>query len=148
MPLRFGFRRLDGVHLLGPPCPPNHELNLTERTAVHHQALRAAASVALAFSAGCAGARSVAPGSDPGLAAAAPAGADTLDSRIAAVRAPLQGVCGPDGELQACCDQLGDACSAEFGPDSTDLDVCLFGPGADGSHGCTPWGPPVPPAMS
>jgi hypothetical protein len=145
---------------MGPARPSRHELTVTDRSAPHRlalrrQALHAAASVVLAFSAGCAGGKSAAPAPDPGptsetppAPAAAPAAADTLEARIAAVRAPYQKVCGPEGETKACCDALREACTEAFGAESTDLDRCVFGPGTDGSHGCTPWGPPVPPAMA
>jgi hypothetical protein len=128
---------------------------VTDRSLYRRQALHAAASVALAFSAGCAGGKTTVPTpqadpSGPGSVAAetpAPATA-TLEARISAIRAPFQEICGPKGEGRACCDALRDACSEDFDEQSVELGQCLYGPGTDGSHGCTPWGPPVPPAMA
>lgn len=48
-----------------------------------------------------------------------------------------------------CCLALQDWCAAAF-PSDADLDArnaCVFGENFSGTTGCTPWGPPAPPAM-
>lgn len=46
-----------------------------------------------------------------------------------------------------CCTALGVWCAAEFPTDTVAQNTCQFGPNFDSSTGCTPWGPPAPPAM-
>jgi hypothetical protein len=47
-----------------------------------------------------------------------------------------------------CCPLLGAWCAAEYPADSQAATDCQFGPGFNGSTGCSPWGPPAPPAMA
>lgn len=49
-------------------------------------------------------------------------------------------------DLVACCDALHAWCGTAFAVDTEAYSECVFGPGFDGSTGCIPWGPPVPPA--
>lgn len=59
--------------------------------------------------------------------------------------------CGALGlQLGACCNALVDWCTANVvaGTASQDYTDCVYGPTFDGSTGCIPWGPPVPPAAS
>ncbi len=45
----------------------------------------------------------------------------------------------------ACCDALAGWCGEAYGADSEEATECIYGPDYDGSTGCIPWGPPVPP---
>jgi hypothetical protein len=47
-----------------------------------------------------------------------------------------------------CCNALFEWCADEYALDSDAYSECVYGPGFDGSTGCIPWGPPVPPAAS
>lgn len=53
-------------------------------------------------------------------------------------------------QIGACCHALVDWCTANVvaGTASQDYSACVYGPTFDGSTGCIPWGPPVPPAAS
>ncbi len=54
--------------------------------------------------------------------------------------------CATDGlDMVACCDARHAWCGEGFAADSEAYNDCVFGPGYDGSTGCIPWGPPVPP---
>lgn len=49
-----------------------------------------------------------------------------------------------------CCLHLGEWCLQQF-PDVADYEAraqCQFGPNYDASTGCSPWGPPAPPAFA
>jgi hypothetical protein len=50
-------------------------------------------------------------------------------------------------EYFSCCDELRTWCDATHGVDTQAASDCTWGPGTDGSTGCIPWGPPVPPRM-
>lgn len=55
--------------------------------------------------------------------------------------------CTPTPNVGECCLHLGEWCAQAF-PDEADYEArseCQFGPGYDGSTGCSPWGPPAPP---
>ncbi len=54
----------------------------------------------------------------------------------------------PPEELVLCCEDLMAWCTDAFDPASTEWADCVYGPGFDGSTGCIPWGPAVPPAAS
>jgi hypothetical protein len=56
--------------------------------------------------------------------------------------------CTQAEDMAACCDELADWCDDIYDPATQDYLDCLYGPGFDGSTGCIPWGPPVPPRMS
>lgn len=53
-------------------------------------------------------------------------------------------------QVGACCNALVDWCTANIvaGTASQEYSDCVYGPTFDGSTGCIPWGPPVPPAAS
>lgn len=48
-------------------------------------------------------------------------------------------------EQSECCQELSRWCE-EHAPLEEQMD-CVYGPDFDGSTGCIPWGPPVPPSM-
>ena len=50
-------------------------------------------------------------------------------------------------EYFSCCDELRTWCETTHGVDTQAASDCTWGPGTDGSTGCIPWGPPVPPRM-
>lgn len=45
----------------------------------------------------------------------------------------------------ACCEALSGWCADAFGATTEEASECTYGPDYDGSTGCIPWGPPVPP---
>lgn len=96
-------------------------------------ALHAAASVLMAFElAGCDGE------TPPDCVAAADLAAQTeglTDEEILAAAVDL-------GE---CCASLEDFCESAHPSSNRAYETCVFGPDVDGSTGCIPWGPPVPP---
>lgn len=49
------------------------------------------------------------------------------------------------GAYAECCGARTDWCEAEHGAGTDAANACIFGPDYDGSTGCIPWGPPVPP---
>ena len=49
-------------------------------------------------------------------------------------------------DVTACCEALAAWCSEAVSAGTPEYDECVYGPGYDGSTGCIPWGPPVPPA--
>lgn len=51
----------------------------------------------------------------------------------------------PSSEVADCCMALDAWCAEEHGEDHEAYAVCYWGPEYDGSTGCSPWGPPVPP---
>ena len=51
-------------------------------------------------------------------------------------------------DLLACCDALRPWCGQQLVEGTTAYNDCVYGPGFDGSTGCIPWGPPVPPALA
>ena len=52
-----------------------------------------------------------------------------------------------DTGIAACCEALSEWCNDAYGADRSAVDTCIYGPDYDGSTGCIPWGPPVPPAF-
>jgi hypothetical protein len=51
-----------------------------------------------------------------------------------------------DSEAYAeCCGARAEWCEAEHGAGTDAANYCVYGPDYDGSTGCIPWGPPVPP---
>lgn len=56
--------------------------------------------------------------------------------------------CTDTTDMAACCDELAEYCAGVYDPSTQDYLDCLYGPDFDGSTGCIPWGPPVPPRMS
>ena len=120
---------------------------MTDPERRRRHALHAAASVVLAFHAGCAGSKTPVPPVAP-EAGSAGAAATELTARIAQLRMPLQDTCRPDGDMAACCDALREVCAEAFGEDQPAMSACMWGPTDAGLKGCTPWGPPVPPAMT
>lgn len=49
--------------------------------------------------------------------------------------------------IDECCTAWMDYCEDWHAIESSDWMECVYGPGFDGSTGCIPWGPPVPPRM-
>lgn len=49
-------------------------------------------------------------------------------------------------DVEACCDALRTFCGTAHAEGTAAYNDCVYGPGFDGSTGCIPWGPPVPPA--
>lgn len=137
-----------------------------DRQELRRKALVAAASVTLAF--GCRdGGKGVEPvDTDDGVVDSAlvdtdpvDTPADTLDTpadtdRVVVdtdpqVTPPSRPDCVALGlDLTACCDTLRDWCGQQVAEGTPAYDDCVFGPGFDGSTGCIPWGPPVPPALA
>jgi hypothetical protein len=108
-----------------------------DRSLLRRKALLAASSVALAAA----------------LAGCLPTGEDTADTAasgdtaVASTDAPdCAGVDMSDtGAYTECCDALSAWCEDAHGDGTDDALDCIYGPGLDGSTGCIPWGPPVPP---
>jgi hypothetical protein len=107
-----------------------------DRSTLRHKALLAAGSVVLA-----AGISGCPLGDDTGKAGET-ALADTSSEKPLCLGLDT----GDNAAYLACCEQLEGWCATEFAADKEAIDECLFGPGYDGSTGCIPWGPPVPPA--
>jgi hypothetical protein len=139
------------------------------RQELRRKALVAAASVTLAF--GCRDGGKIVEPVDTDLAAVDSAladtdpvdtvdtPADTTDTPADTDRAvvdtdptitpPTRPDCVALGlDLTACCDTLRDWCGQQVAEGTPAYDDCVFGPGFDGSTGCIPWGPPVPPALA
>jgi hypothetical protein len=110
---------------------------------IRRQALAAAASVVLAFGlSGCGGdAKS---GSVDSAGGDSDADTDTDTDTDAAPDCTLD-----DIDRDLCCAELAAWCETTYGPDDFEaVSVCTFGPDYDGSTGCIPWGPPVPPSAA
>jgi hypothetical protein len=56
--------------------------------------------------------------------------------------------CTEASDLATCCEELAEWCNEAHGADTDAAVECIYGSDFDGSTGCIPWGPPVPPAMS
>lgn len=52
-----------------------------------------------------------------------------------------------DLEMWECCDVLFEWCSEHHELNSLAFSDCVYGSADSGPSGCTPWGPPVPPAF-
>jgi len=118
----------------------------------HHKALVAAASVVLAFGTGCFDPEKDDEPLDTEASvddsASADDTSDTSSNDTADSSIDDRPDCSEvlDGEeLMECCNSLGEWCAAEYGEESDEYLVCVYGPDYDGSTGCIPWGPPVPP---
>lgn len=143
-------------------------MNALARSEAHTKALAAARSVTLALVAGACSSGSLSKPTDQGTVdsdAADTELADTTSSHTGGETDALdtdaddtevahtdEPGAKPDCVAQAldivaCCDALRAWCEVEHAgdTDTTDLDACIYGPGYDGSTGCIPWGPPVPP---
>jgi hypothetical protein len=101
----------------------------------HRRAILAAASVVLAM--GCVDDADKSSETDK-------VEADT-DTDTDTDSAPECATASPD-DLFDCCDRLAEWCQTHFTDHDDQMD-CQFGPDFDGSTGCIPWGPPVPPRM-
>lgn len=129
---------------------------------LRRKALAAAASVVLAFSsAGCATDKPESDGDIDLTETVGPAsdldsgGAGTTDSGDGATTTSEDtGAFSEDGascvglspeETVACCSDLMAWCADAYPDDGDALNECVFGADFDGSTGCVPWGPPVPP---
>lgn len=132
------------------------------RAEVHRRALLAAAAVALGTSS-CGEATLATPssadaqaGSDAAEVVASPDAAGdasaVTDAEDATTAVDASGK--PDcsavaaADLAACCDKLRAWCDAALGVGTEAANTCHYGPGFDASTGCTPWGPPAPPAWT
>ena len=51
----------------------------------------------------------------------------------------------PSDEVALCCSELAEWCTELYDDFGDEFNDCLYGPDFDGSTGCSPWGPPVPP---
>ena len=75
--------------------------------------------------------------------------ADTASSDSAVASSDQPDCTGIDladtGAYTECCDALSAWCQAAHGEGTDAAQACIYGPGLDGSTGCIPWGPPVPP---
>ncbi len=107
-----------------------------DRALLRRKALLAASSVALAAA----------------LGGCHPTGEDDTayasgDTSIASSDKPeCTGVDPADtGAYTECCYALSAWCGDAHAEGTEDAMVCTYGPGLDGSTGCIPWGPPVPP---
>ena len=123
---------------------------MVDRDELRRQALQAAASVALALTTGCGGARapSVAPSVDP-AAGTAPAPAAAAGPIGVPAAEPVSCADPAVTDITACCHALRVSCTERFGDEDPEAAMaCLFGDGFSGLTGCSPWGPPVPPAMA
>lgn len=62
--------------------------------------------------------------------------------------APPEPDCIKDGlDPTTCCDLRQAWCGSRLQPNSPAWQDCVWGPNFDGSTGCIPWGPPVPPRV-
>ncbi len=133
-----------------------------DRQELRRKALVAAASVTLAFGCRDGADKVVDPGvldsavadTDPSLLDTDRGDTDPVDTDRAVVDTdpevtpPARPDCAALGlDLTACCDTLRDWCGRQVAEGTPAYDDCVFGPGFDGSTGCIPWGPPVPPAL-
>lgn len=61
-------------------------------------------------------------------------------------------ITGPDcnnaADVTACCEERNAWCGEQYTAGSEEYNTCVFGPNYDGSTGCIPWGPPVPPRLA
>lgn len=57
-------------------------------------------------------------------------------------------VCELNDDIDDCCRQMKTWCGTHHAAGGDAYDECVFGPDFDGSTGCIPWGPPVPPSLS
>lgn len=151
-------------------------MNRRSRTDIQRKALAAAASVVLAF--GCGGSVSVDSKDDTDSSASPAPIADEdvvvdtdllpetdlpLDSDGGDTDLPVDtdppvdtdapasapDCTSPTGDISfECCEELRVWCDETWGLESEAATECLFGPNFDGSTGCIPWGPPVPPTMA
>lgn len=113
---------------------------MTEKTLIHAKALAAAGSVVLAL-----GLTACDLTSDYGVDASA----DTGDT--AACETDGAWLTCDDADQDAlfdCCEKLAKVCLALHPVDEDARTECTYGPDYDGSTGCIPWGPPVPPALA
>lgn len=136
-----------------------------DRQELRRKALVAAASVTLAF--GCRDGKVVEPvDTDAGVVDSALVDTDPVDTPVDTldtpadtdrvvvdtdppVTPPTRPDCAALGlDLTACCDTLREWCGQHVAEGTPSYDDCVFGPGFDGSTGCIPWGPPVPPALA
>ncbi len=133
------------------------------RSDVHASALRSAAKVAfsVAFLGGCSAAPAMTAGEDP--SAPAPTGASCQGSAptkpaascasVVAAAFPTEGDYpgvkqSVSSEVQACCIELLDESKGSLADHRWDCCANLPDPPpANVGIACTPWGPPVPPAM-
>lgn len=56
--------------------------------------------------------------------------------------------CTTAADVMACCEARSAWCGEQFAEGSEAYNTCVFGPNFDGSTGCIPWGPPVPPKLT
>lgn len=115
------------------------------------KALYAAASVVMAFGLGCnerddddEGSTDSGDTTDVGADGSGDDGAGTGGDDGAGT--PPDCTQAPD--RATCCEELAEWCADAFSADTDEGVECLHGSDFDGSTGCIPWGPPVPPAMS
>lgn len=114
-----------------------------DRETLRRKALFAAGSVVLA--AGLAACPTATPG-DTAAADTAAVDADTALADTADDKPDCTGVDMGDPEAYAaCCDGLAAWCADAHPGDEEAATACTYGPDYDGSTGCIPWGPPVPP---
>ena len=118
------------------------------------KALYAAASVVMAFGLGCSegddedkgeadtgtttdvGDDGAGTGGDGGAGTGGEDGAETPPD------------CVDSADPATCCEALAAWCGDTHGVGTEAAIECIYGPDFDGSTGCIPWGPPVPPRMS
>ncbi|MES2638668.1 MAG: hypothetical protein V4850_04280 [Myxococcota bacterium] len=114
-----------------------------DRTELRRKALLAASSVVLAAT----------------LAACPTPSADTADTASVDTAADTDTVdtdtdgspdctaidMGDSEAWGACCTERAEWCAEAHGEGTDAANYCTYGPDYDGSTGCVPWGPPVPP---
>ncbi len=122
------------------------------RRELHRKALMAAGSVVLALGiGGCAGASAYEVDDDgffSGRAAddTALSSADDTGSDCDGGDDVPDCLGIDDGEeWAACCSELAEWCAEEHPHNDDAMMACTYGEDFDGSTGCIPWGPPVPP---
>lgn len=112
---------------------------MSDTNQLHAKALAAASSVVLAL-----GLTACDLGSEYGTAAA-----DTADTGTCEVDETWLSCESADPDaLIDCCQKLAKVCLALHPIDQEAQSACTYGPDYDGSTGCIPWGPPVPPALA
>lgn len=111
---------------------------------VRRKALLAASSVVLALGSGC----DLTVLDPPTQVVTQPPTLDTGETGDTGQLVDLdEPDCTQTADMGACCSERSTWCEDQGFVDLAHSE-CVFGPGFDGSTGCIPWGPPVPPAFT
>lgn len=116
------------------------------REELRRKALLSAGSVVLALGLGACGPKAPSAEAAGGGEAASPARAEAQAVEPAEEAESCDDIAWQ--EVSSCCEELRARCSERHGDGGQGWVDCAFGPDMDGSTGCTPWGPPVPPRFT